>query len=265
MNLSLQDIAAILYSGAGSQRAMAAHLGISHQKVGRILRTGQPGGYGTESRVLRDPSLIRTFALALRRHIANAAALAQRDGLPFYPALPIFARRMIMQDGTPGDRVEAPHLHWVSDALRDAWLRKMHGSGKFYSVSMGSIVNLVVYSKAADKRFYPPRGKPLRTQSQLVYQAQIKNQIKQQTVQGMIQTTYTAFAKNKNGIPVQYLLDELNDKLKERHEPATGEPGTFLAARALFQIDTRNGKDKPYRDAHPYKPAQRAPKRRKAK
>ena len=260
MKLSLQDQVALLYSGSGSQRAVAASLGISHQKVGRLLRIGQPGGYSPTSRVLDDSALQRDVARSLAAHTRASAAQAKRDGIPFDPSYPVFARRMPMQNGVPGDRVEAPHLHWISDALRTAWLKKQHSTGRYYSLSLGSIVNLIIYNKIANTA---PENRN-RNAAKKYARAQIKKQIQQQIAQGLIHTTYTAFSKNKNGIPVSYLLAELNDKLKEKHEPATGDPGTHLAARALFQIDTRYGKDKEFRDKHPIKPTPSAAKQRKS-
>jgi len=251
VNLNLQDALALLYTGSGSQRAIARTLGISHQKVGRILRTGQEGGFKPNSRALADPGLIAVVNRALSDHSKAAAAVAASQGLPFDPRYPVLSQRMAFREPgrthVLGDRVEALHTHWLSNALREAWLKAMHRSGRFYNVSAGSIVNLIVYGKRAD---IDARGK-LRTQNQLAAKANIKRQIKANMAQGIIQTPYIIFTKG--ALPVQYLLSELNDRLNEKHKSATGEdmPGTAFATRFLFQIDTRAGKDDKFRKAHP--------------
>jgi len=41
---------------------------------------------------------------------------------------------------------------------------------------------------------------------------------------------------------------DIDGKLRTKHEPATGNPGTLLANQVLFQLDTRN-MEPPRRDA----------------
>lgn len=49
-------------------------------------------------------------------------------------------------------------------------------------------------------------------------------------------TSYTDM--NKNFHP-QMVIDEINHKLRTRHEPATGEQGTNVADQILFQLNSR--------------------------
>lgn len=229
----------MIYTSAGSQREVARRLGISHQKVGRLLRTGQPGGYAPDSRVLSDPGTVKTVQRGFAQHTREAAKQARADGLPFDPALPIYQARMIKTDGNKGDRVEAPHLHWISDKTREAWLNRMHKTGKFYAVSVGSVVNFKAYNRLANA---VNRGR-FRDEKQAEGKRQILRQIKEQITQGLIQTPYTPFEK---GLPFSALRDDMRAKLTEKHAPATGDdmPGTKLATRVLFQVDTRQVKTK---------------------
>ena len=43
-SLTQQDKLALALTSAGSMRSLAKQLGITHQKVGRWLREGEPGG-----------------------------------------------------------------------------------------------------------------------------------------------------------------------------------------------------------------------------
>ena len=53
-SLTLADKLALIYTGAGSQRNVAALTGLSHQKVGRILK----GEYAADSKA-RPPAWLR--------------------------------------------------------------------------------------------------------------------------------------------------------------------------------------------------------------
>lgn len=230
--LSVRDKLALIYTSAGSMRNVGALVGISHQKVSRILFEA----YAPKSRVLSDPGLIRAVDLALSIHKDATRAQAIADGLPYNPQIPIFIERLRFNDGTPGDRVGALHTHWVSDALRDAWFTSMHSTGVFYAASVGSTVNLVIYNRRAEVDF---RGK--RDDVTRYNRATIKRKIEQQTINGKIYTKYTPMIQ---AFPIDAILSDVKNKMRQRHEPATGTPGTRLGDSYLLQIDTRkNGSD----------------------
>lgn len=249
MKLTLAEKLALIYTSAGSQRSVAALVGISHQKVGRILRTGYEGGFKPTSRALSDPGLIEAINQGLSIHSSMARSQARAHGLPFASGLPVFYERKPLRDGTPGDRVAALHTHWLSNRLRNAWMMAIHSTGKFAAASIGSMVNLVVYSKRAD---VAARGR-FRTDQQLRDKASITAKIHQNVVQGMIFTKYTAMDAR---LPIDAILADMYGKLNQKHSPAVGDPGTALATSILLQVDTRtqtDGKDKDsaYRDKHP--------------
>ncbi len=150
MKLSLQDRVALIYTSAGSQREVARQIGISHQKVGRILRAGQEGGYKPDSPAMKDFFVNEAVNMAFSDHKKKTRAQAVAHDIPYDPTIPVFSARMAHKNGVPGDRVEAPHLHWVSDQLRNAWIRKIHPSGKYMNISVGSIVNLHDYNRLAN-------------------------------------------------------------------------------------------------------------------
>lgn len=251
MKLSLADKVALIYTLAGSQRGVASLIGISHQKVGRILRTGYEGGYRPESRALSDPGLIVAVNQAFSIHSQVARQQARAHDLPFNAAVPVFYERKPLPDGTPGDRAAAIHTHWLSDRLRDAWIASMQKSGKFYAASLSSVVDLVVYSKRASER----QRAPYMDENG---QTSIDKRIEQQTVRGLIYTKYTPMDAR---LPTYGVLADLNSKLMQKHSPAVGAAGTALATSVLLQVDTRKDthgvpKDSRFRAAHsrPAKP-----------
>jgi hypothetical protein len=274
--LSLADKLALIYTGAGSQRNVAALTGLSHQKVGRILK----GEYAADSKALRDPGLRAAIDTAFRIHADVARAQARRDGLPFDAALPVFYSRLPMkvsklidkvdprtgevvrvkvpvidprtgrQQVAPGDRVAAQNVHWLSDDLRNAWIAGKAKTKKFYAASVGSIVDIRIYKKRADANQRGPR-----TESQRENRSQIVELVNAGAINVPMFTKYT-----KLDFPARMIERDITDKLRTKHEPATGTPGTLLANQVLFQVDTRRMME-PTSDAKPRKT--RAAKARK--
>lgn len=275
-NLTLADKIALIYTGAGSQRNVAALTGLSHQKVGRILK----GEYAPDSKTLRDPGLRAAIDTAFRIHTDVARAQARRDGLPFDSALPVFYSRLPMkvskmidkvdprtgevvrakvpvidprtgrQQVAPGDRVAAQNVHWLSDDLRHAWIAGKAKTRKFYAASVGSIVDIRIYKKRADAAQRGPR-----TERQRENRRQIAEKVSAGAINVPMFTKYTPL-----DFPARMIERDITDKLRTKHEPATGGPGTLLANQVLFQVDTRRMME-PTSDAKPRKT--RSPKARK--
>ena len=277
--LSLADKIALIYTSAGSQRNVAALTGLSHQKVGRILK----GEYAPDSTVLRDPGLRAAVDVAFGIHTDVARAQARRDGLPFDPALPVFYSRLPMkvskmvdrtdprtgevvrvkvpvidprtgrQQVAPGDRVAAQNVHWLSDDLRNAWIAGKAKTKKFYAASVGSIVDIRIYKKRADANQRGPR-----TERQRENRRQIVERVNAGAINVPMFTKYTPL-----DFPARMIERDITEKLRTKHEPATGTPGTLLANQVLFQIDTRN-MEPPIREASKSPRKTRAAKARKS-
>lgn len=275
MNLSLQDKLALIYTSAGSQRAVARMVGVSHQKIGRALKTGTTaeGGYAPNSRALKNPEFIAQIEQAFQQHTALVVARAKADKLPFRTAIPIYLERMPKtvkhwvtsinkrtgevsrhfitrrdENGrpirVPGERASALHTHWLSDKLRNRWLAAMYESKKFVNVSVGSVVDLALYNRQAEQRrkaegFYPsPSNMASRTEIKMMRRK--RPPIDRQ----LIQTPYVTM---KPGHYTDLVVAAVMDQLERKHQPATGEPGTAYAARVLLQtiqLDKPNAKDK---------------------
>lgn len=298
MRLSLQEKIALIYTSAGSQRNVAALIGVSHQKIGRVLRTGQEGGYLPTSRVLTDPGLIAAVENAFEIHKDITKGQARADQLPYVADVPIFSARMLHKDGQRGDRVEAEHLHWLPDKLRDAWIAGIHASKKYAVISAGSVISMMDYNRAAQslaKGKYrddvklshattfmistilaafdqtgneaildtlPPR---FRTKEGLRSMgspdiARIFLSLQRLQLPVILGRVQTPYVSISEGSRVDDTIANINARLNEKHAGAVGEPGTRLADRILLQVDTRNGKDAKFRSANT-----RASKPRKAR
>lgn len=158
--LTQQDKLAIMLTGAGSQRRLAAQLGISHQKLGRWLRVGQPRVIDPETgEILRQAGAkeIPNDA-ATRSAIANTWSLhkkfvkhyAREHGLPFDDRIPVFIYRKPLtkgkQAGMLGDRVYAEHTEFIRPEVRLNFLGLMQQSKQFYVASIRSTVNIFSYA-----------------------------------------------------------------------------------------------------------------------
>ena len=249
MKLSLRDKVSLIYTLAGSQRGIASLVGVSHQKIGRILHAPEHGGYAPNSRALTDPGLIAAVNQAFEIHRQVCKSQAVVHGLPYSSAVPIFYERKPLRDGTLGDRVAALHTHWVSDELKATFLAIMQRSGRFAAASLGSVVDLVVYSRRADKM----QGRKYRDNKRINDKISIQNKIEQNVVQGPIYTKYTPMDPR---LPLDAVLSDIFGKLNQKHAPAVTGPGTLLATTILMQVDTRKdtdgrSKDHDWRVKHP--------------
>lgn len=225
-----------MMSSAGSQRSLADLIGVSHQIVGRILRAGDEGGYKLTGYAMTDPGLIAAVNLAFEIHRDMVKGQCRAHGLPYDPEIPIFIQRMPHADGKLGDRILVDHTHWISDKILQRWLSRAQKTGKYYAASVGSVVDLVVYSKRADTEH---RGRQ-RNESQRAGRASIKYTLSRGIVRGTIQTQYTTMDARFDSRDV---IADIWAKLNRKHSPATGAPGTHLKSRVLLQLDTRqNGR-----------------------
>jgi hypothetical protein len=260
MALSIQDQVALIYTSQGSQRAVARLLGISHQKVGRILKTGQEGGYKPDAPSLRDAALRAQVELGFEQHRNIVRRQAQADRLPFNAAVPVFYRRLprtvtveridprtgeivrvpVIDPATgkprtvPGDRVAAQNVHFLSDKLRADWIARTARTGKFAAASVGSMVNLAVYKKKGEaaQRGRGPRTDKAKASRRSIVQKLEAGQVLSPMYSKPIPLDFPAARINR----------EVDKVLREKHGPATGPelPGTQLADRILLQVDTRN-------------------------
>ena len=279
MALSIPEQVAMLYTASGSQREVARRLGITHQRVGRLLKAAVgigrlEGGLDPGSSALRAPDLVAGLAREYPKHVAMARAQARKDGIPFSAEVPIYYRRLPMplkqravivdpatgeietdrygkpivrlvpvfdEQGkpvmVPGARVEAPHLHWVNQQLRDRWLTHKQRTDKFVSSSVGSLVNLRLYQKQADERYREQKArnpKHKRTKAQIRARKWIERTIKEGGDQRPMEKVFSRYTSMDAGLRTERVLMDINKQLRQRHMPAADEPG-MVGATVLLQ------------------------------
>ena len=280
MSLTLADKLALIYTSAGSQRQVAAFVGLTHQTVGRILHAGMLGR--SLAYYEKRPDLVHAVEAAFEIHTDLARGVAVRHQIPFHESVPIYAERMALRRravvvdgravfvGEPaevkrymagkivvrrdergevtsahkmkpshvgravetilrGERVNAAHLHWISDVLRDKWIAAQQRSGRFVSASVGSVVNRRAYNNQASER-----AKTKRRTVEAAKYSDVFTASKEAAVR--VYTSYTPMDKRHSTAGV---LADINSKLRTRHEPAIGQTGTSFADSILLQLDTR--------------------------
>lgn len=228
-------------------RRVASFVGVTHQRISRAMQ----GQSGAQALANLAPFVDAVWPI----YVDTAREQALIDGLPFDPRIPVTYRRLIRQDGLPGDRIAAEHTHWLSDALRERWIIAMQKTGRFYAASVESIVNLVVYFKRGEQIY-----KGRRDKKRVANRRSIQRKLERGIVHGPMFTPYTPMMAH---VPSDLILNDIRTKLADKHEPATGDPGTYLGASILLQVDTRNGKDQKFRRQHPYPRASRKAKRKR--
>jgi hypothetical protein len=285
VKLSLADKLALIYTSAGSQRKVAAFVGLSHQQVGRILKAREEGRSLDAYEKRYDVQA--SVDTALEIHTDLVRGVAKRHGLPFNAALPIYAERLplkhkgvfvngelvfkaspekiaeyLEENGDElrasgkvqvktllGERVGALNLHWLSDKIRNAWITSNAKSGKYYSASVGSLVDLRKYNKQSNEN-QKTTGRP-RNRKKL----EAKDQIARALREGIDrQRVFTPYQPMDPRFPGSIVAQSIEQQLQTRHAPATGAPGTAYADQVLLQLDTRKSKDGDTRKAGAAKP-----------
>lgn len=138
-----------------------------------------------------------------------------------------------------GERVGALHTHWLSNRVRSAWIVKQQKSGKFYGVSVGSLVNLKKYNVQSNRRAQIKiQDGTRRTKQQIINREQIKKRIKESDADAVSRVYTPTTALDPQGISALVVAD-IESNLRIRHEPATGDPGTRVGDQILLQLDTR--------------------------
>ena len=222
--LTNQEKLALAITSYGSQRALARALGVTHQKVGRWLKEGLPGGARAIPEAYADP-IDRVFA----NHAGAAAAQAQADKIPFNPQYPVF-----MQKGEPlrnGDESKifyAQHTEYIRPQARRAILRQVIATKKILKASVGSRIDVL---RAV-------------SQSGLASMREKYDQRLGRIKSPEILPVFTKSIDVRGG--AVKMVDEIEKYLREKHAPSARDVGTEF----LFQLKTvpgKRGKPKPKR------------------
>ena len=244
--LTLQDKLALIYTLAGSQTAVADFIGISRQKVGRILRPFELGGLKPDGPGLRNPQLIATINAAFSIYKDIARDVARDHGLPFVPSVPIYMERLPLtfthngqrylridaRTGKPilGQRVAAMQTHWIGDATRRAWIVAVQQTGFFNNLSIRSTVDLIAYFDAGEERLEGKRGG--ESDTRWTHRENLLRKIELGQTVGHI---YTKYQNLDPRLPAHSIAAEIERVLRQRHQHCS----LLYADEYLLQVDTR--------------------------
>ena len=144
MPLSNQDKLALALTSAGSMRNLAKLVGVSHQKIGRWLREGEPTG---AKKIPAEATAAINVAFAFHKDITKQQA--KIDRFPYNPLAPVFVERPTLRNGSPSDRVLVDNTQYIRPELRDQILENLKDTNQIIGVAVRSQVNLRSYLKLA--------------------------------------------------------------------------------------------------------------------
>jgi len=224
--LTSQAKLALAITSAGSQRNLAKLLGVTHQKVGRWLREGEPGGI---KKIPREATDIINQAFRFHKDVTKAQAKADR--LPYDPQLPVFSFRPTLRDGKPGERILIAGTEFIRPDTRDAVFESLQKSQQVNAISIRSLVNIRSYLQlrqdATDEKViskFKIKG-PKDSANRKTLQQGFKDQVKKNEKKGLGSGTakemavYTRMATFKPEADIDRSLSDIASNLREKHEP----------------------------------------------
>lgn len=237
---------ALSLTSAGSMRNLGALLGVSHQRIGRWLREGEPGGVRS---IPSDALPLIDLAFDLHRDISKAQARAVH--LPYTADAPVFVERPRMRriDRTTGERQQGermivPRTAFLGRELRERVIASMQQSGQFVAVSVRSLANLYHYL-GIQKRF-------AETQSgRRIFKLSMLNAFRAREIDAPGSNARAPISTKKEnispGTDVGIALEGIRQKMRQKHEPFTdpGDLGTELFFQTTYRQFETFGAPKP--------------------
>ena len=240
MPLSKQDKLALMMTSAKSQRALARQLGVSHQKVGRWLREGESKGVKA---IPDSPEVSAAIQKAFEAHRDKSAQIAMEQGTPFNRYRPIYLERKPLRTGQLGDRVFGESTEFIRPYLRQTIMSDQQKTGRYISASVRSIINLELYFK--DRAAEELQDRPRKISKKQLAAAMLKSFIKKERddknrivdkVEPLpIYTRYSSISPLRAKDDVRG-IEDIENQIRQKHEPATGLKGTVAADQFLFQL-----------------------------
>ena len=247
MPLSSQDKLALALTSAGSMRNLAKLVGVTHQKIGRWLREGQPDG---AKKIPDEATAAINVAFAFHKDITKQQAKVDR--IPYDPKAPVFFERPTLRNGKPGERLAAENTQYIKRELRDQIFTALHQTAQVININVRSVINLKSYLGA----------KPTTSATALESKfkdASEKDEIGRKTLFGAfkdredkkagsgfeapVYTPSTQFGRDpRTGrfVNVNESLKNINSRLQERHSPhATVFADQFLIQTLPGQYDNQ--------------------------
>lgn len=226
MPLTSQDKLALALTSAGSMRNLAKLVGVSHQKIGRWLREGQPNGAKT---IPKDAAAAIYVAFEFHKDISQQQSKIDRT---FYdPNAPVFFVRPAIRSGVPGERLAVNNTQYISQKLRDQIFKILQKTKQISNISVRSIIDLRSYlgakstasaatltDKFTDRRVNA-NGEYKNEKNQFTLLGSFKNREKEKPGSGFIAPINTRMTDFSVKADVQLSLNNINSILSSKHSP----------------------------------------------
>lgn len=238
INLTLQEELALIMTSAGSMRNAAALVGVTHQKMGRWLREGEPSGV---KEIPNDSATRAAIHLAFKIHSQISREQGLVDQTPFFPNVPVYTERKLLKTGLIGDRVISGNAEFIRQSLRERWVAETVKSKRFYKVNIRSKINLKQYAqRIADEEL--ASGRRYGITRRRLAKAIFDNFNDEHKIEDSI-TPFPLFTKSENTMPgtePRRVVKGVEMQLAQKHSPATGDKGTRFAYEYLTQLIPAN-------------------------
>lgn len=247
MPLSSQDKLALALTSAGSMRNLAKLVGVTHQKIGRWLREGQPNGARS---IPKDATAAINVAFEFHKDVTKQQSKVDRT---FYlPDTPVFLERPKLRSGKPGERLAVNNTEYISQKLRDQIFRSLKKTQQLFGISVRSQINLRSYlgakstasantlsDKFTDRRknkngeYKDPKGK-------FTLLGAFKNREEEKPGSGFIAPINTIAIDFKKQADVELSIRDINKLLSSKHSPhAIALADQFLIQTLPGQYDNQ--------------------------
>jgi len=225
----------------GSQSALARDLGVHRRTLERWLKEGETGG------VRGIPDYARgAIDTVFEVHRDVVIAQARADGIPSNYYRPIFLERKALRTGRPGDRVVGEYTQFIRSELRSEIMIDQQRSQRYISASVRSKIDLSRYFRldaegnVKDKYLKRTRKTPAQTAAANL-QAFVN---RERTEKGRVVVKaepFPLYTRYEDISPLRKKSDTrgvrgIEEQLRQKHEPATGQPGTVAADQYLYQL-----------------------------
>jgi len=232
MPLSSQDKLALALTSAGSMRNLAKLVGVSHQKIGRWLREGEPNG---AKKIPAEATAAINVAFAFHKDVTKQQA--KLDRFPYNPQAPVFVERPTLRNGKPGERLVANNTQYIKPELRDQVFEDLQKTKQIQGISVRSQINLKSYLKAkptdnanALRRKFKYQGEK-DNQGRTTLMASFDRREAQSPGSGFVAPIYTRMSDFTPRAKPNDSLRDVNSKLQEKHSPHA----TVFADQFLIQ------------------------------
>ena len=231
-----------------SQRQIAAVTGVSPRTVGRWLREGTSEGVKKIPREARD---LVNIVFDIHKDLARDAA--RRFEIPFTPDFPVYATRKPLQQidratGRPmlGDRIFIENAQFFDSQMRQIAILDMALTGKMVTATVGSNLNLLRYYQESlahrldEQRRSRKSGKAtpreIRRAMQDSFESTFGVSVRDLELQAEIKPVYTKQRVIAPEFDIAKEVQAIEQHIRNKHEPATGEPGTVVGHTIIVQM-----------------------------